>query len=453
MNALLISAYELGHQPLGLASSAAHLLARGFAVRCLDLSVETLDEESVRRADAIGISIPMHTATRIGLRVADRVRALNPAAPVAFYGLYASLNAEILLARGATAVIGGEFEEPLADWCEAVRDGDPGRAVPGVSVPGRIAAPFLGRTPALVPARDFLPPLSKYARLDDGREFHLAGCVEASRGCAHICTHCPITPVYAGRVRITDPAVVREDIARLVALGARHVTFGDPDFLNAVRHSLDVAHALHDDHPGVTFDVTAKVEHLVEQASVVEELASLGLVFVVSAVESLNDGILRHLAKDHTRADVERALAITRKAGVTLRPSLVSFTPWTTRRDFLDILDFVDDEGLHGQVDPVQMAIRLLVPPGSALLDAEAFAPFRGPLDPERLHHVWTHPDPEMDRLQEAVAAIVERAGETRETPVDTFTRIRAAAGAPSGRPRPAVPAIPPPRLTEAWFC
>ena len=30
------------------------------------------------------------------------------------------------------------------------------------------------------------------------------------------------------------------DIARLVAIGARHITLGDPDFLNGVRHSLRI---------------------------------------------------------------------------------------------------------------------------------------------------------------------------------------------------------------------
>ena len=61
---------------------------------------------------------------------------------------------------------------------------------------------YLGRQQFVVPRRDLLPPLERYARLDDGARQKLAGYVEASRGCAHRCLHCPITPVYNGRLRI-----------------------------------------------------------------------------------------------------------------------------------------------------------------------------------------------------------------------------------------------------------
>src|SRR5205807_4634599 len=97
------------------------------------------------------------------------------------------------------------------------------------------------------------------------------------------------------------------------------------------------------------------------------ELAAAGCVFVVSAVESLSDRVLGILDKGHTRADVFAALALARAAGLVLRPSFVAFTPWTTRDDYLDLLDWVDREALWDHVDPVQWTIRLLVPPGSLL--------------------------------------------------------------------------------------
>ncbi len=453
MNVLLISVYELGHQPLGLASPAAHLLDRGFSVQCLDLSIDPFDGQRVRDADAVGISIPMHTATRIGLRFADRIRAENPEAVLYFYGLYASLNAGILFEHGAAAVIGGEFEEPMADWLDAIRSGRAAGGIAGVATPGRHAAPFLGRTRFRKPARHLLPPLERYAHLHSGEELVIAGAVEASRGCAHVCLHCPITPVYAGRVRIVDSAVVREDIRALHDMGARHVTFSDPDFLNAVRHSLAVARSLHADFPGTTFDITAKVEHIVEHSGVVEELAGLGLNFIVSAVESLNDGVLRILDKGHTRRDVEAAFAIAARAGVALRPSLVSFTPWTRKSDYRDVLDFVEEHGLHDHVDAVQYAIRLLVPPGSPLADAPEFLPHAGSFDAEALLHEWNHPDPDMDALHEAVMRIVEDAARQREDALTTFDRIRTAADAGTAATRPRRRNLPPPRLTEAWFC
>ncbi len=459
MNVLLLSCYELGHQPLGLASPAAHLLAAGATVQCLDLAVEPFDEAKVETAELVGISVPMHTALRLGVAAARRVRAVNPGCHICFYGLYASLNGDYLLGECADSVIGGEFEGPLRHLVETLS----GRESPGsegVWTRDRPSAPFLGRQDFLVPNRSMLPPLAKYARLEhEGRRL-LVGYVEASRGCAHRCLHCPITPVYEGRLRIVPADVVRADIGQMVAMGAEHITFGDPDFLNGVKHSMQVARNLHQDFPHLTFDVTAKVEHIVEHRALFAELHGLGCLFIVSAVESLSDTILAHLEKGHTRADVAEALAITREAGIALRMSLVSFTPWTSLDDFIDVLEFVEQHDLIYHVDPVQYAIRLLVPPGSALLDTSQLTPHVGQLDQGDFAHTWTHPDPRMDALHHGVCQLVETAVHGDEDPFITFHRVKHfALEARAGRPMPAAtPAREhagdrPPRLSESWFC
>src|SRR5919201_3028662 len=233
MDVLLLSTYELGHQPLGLARPAAHLTAAGHRVTCADLSIDHLPRQTVRKADFIGISIPMHTATRLGVRLAERVRSLNPRAHVCFYGLYASLNAETLLDRFADSVVGGEFEAPLVDLAGRLDRGQPAAGLGVQTADG--GEVFLGRQAFDLPRRDCLPPLERYARLDDGAQQKLAGYVEASRGCAHRCLHCPITPVYGGRLRIVPAEVVLEDVRRLIQMGAEHITFGDPDFFNGVK--------------------------------------------------------------------------------------------------------------------------------------------------------------------------------------------------------------------------
>ena len=114
MPALLISTYDLGHQPFGLASAAAALQSAGVPAVCADLSREPLPESAVTDAELIAFFLPMHTATRLALPVIDRVRALNPGAVLCAYGLYAPLNAALLRERGVTAIIGGEFEDDLA---------------------------------------------------------------------------------------------------------------------------------------------------------------------------------------------------------------------------------------------------------------------------------------------------------------------------------------------------
>ena len=449
---LLVSTYELGHQPHGIALPAAFLERAGFHPAALDLSVEPLDPERILRARLVAISVPMHTALRLGIAAAGRIRRIRPDAVLCFHGLYAPQNAARLLSAGARAVLGGECEEELvalasalergeADLSRFVRDG-PGAALP------RLAHP--------VPSRAALPAPDRYARLAEpgGRE-RTAGYAEASRGCKHLCRHCPVVPIYRGRFFAVPVEIVASDVERQVAAGVTHVTFGDPDFLNGPSHALRVARAVHQRFPALTFDFTAKVEHLLRHRAAVAELAGLGALFVTSAVESLSDLVLDRLAKGHTRADALRAFDLCAEAGLTLRPSLIPFTPWSTLDDLLDLLDVFEARGWLAQLDPVQLAIRLLLPPGTPLL-ADPDLVLDG-LDEEALTWRWTHPDPRMDALHARVAAAVEEGVTRGDDPLAVVARVKALALAAAGREhvhvaRPFSGARTP-RLTESWFC
>ncbi len=370
---LLVSCYELGHQPYNLASPTAALRAAGFDPLAIDTSVQDLPDEAVVRAKLVAISVPMHTAMRLGEHVARRVRGLNPTAHITFFGLYAWLNADYLFgaseasgdshARLADSVIGGEFEQPLLNLAQGLERFGPNMAGAepprGVGFPERRADPYIGRISYLVPHREGLPPLASYGGLLRDDEVLTAGYTEATRGCKHTCLHCPITPVYRGRFFAVPRDIVLADIRSQVAAGAKHITFGDPDFLNGPTHALRVARALHSEFPDVTFDATIKVEHILKHREVFPELRELGCIFVVSAVESLSDAVLKHLDKGHTKADVATALDIMASAGIPLRASLVAFTPWTTLEDYLELIDFVEARQLFDCIDPVHYAIRL----------------------------------------------------------------------------------------------
>ena len=458
---LLLSCYELGHQPLGIAWPRAFLEQAGFAPEVLDLAVEAFDEARVRRARFVGIAVPMHTALRLGVRAAERIRRLNPDCFICFYGLYAQLNADYLLAHVADAVIGGELEGPLVALVEQVtREGR--AAVAGVAGAAQPPAAALSRLVYPVPDRRGLPSLERYVHLVRGDgTVTPAGYVEASRGCLHHCLHCPIPPVYGGRFFAVPRDVVLEDIRRVVADGAGHITFGDPDFLNGPGHALKLVRALHAEFPSVTYDFTAKIEHILKGRELFPEFGATGCVFVVSAVESLSDAVLANLEKGHTAADVPVALDIVRGAGIALRPSFVAFTPWTTLADYESLLDFVQAHDWISEVDPVQYAIRLLVPPGSSLVPHPAMRPHLGPLDAATFSYGWAHPDPRMDRLHAEVRGLVEAAAGDGDDAGVTFDRIRAAVCAVAGTatPRTSVAtarmpgATRSPRLTESWFC
>src|SRR4051794_19160390 len=448
MRVLLVSTYELGHQPLHVASPAAALCSAGHEVRCLDLSVQHWDLEQVEWADRVAFSVPMHTAMRLAMSAAEAVKRDHPDKPVCFYGLYALVSRDLTLGRLADRVIAGEYEPALVAWAG------------GAQTNGNVIE--LGRGSFETPARDLLPPLERYARLAIGEEERLVGYVEASHGCVHVCRHCPVPTVYDGRIRIVGAETVLEDIQQLVAAGARHITFGDPDFLNGRKHSLAVARAMHERFPELTFDCTVKVEHILEFPQVWPELARYGCLFVVSALESVNDGILVRLKKDHTTSQAAHAIALLREHGIELRPSFMPFTPWTTREDIVELLDFVAEHDLVGNVDPVQYTIRLLLPEGSLLLERPDMRPHLGGYDAERLSYRWTPIDPDSDRLQARLAALVQQSAAGSEPIPETFAKVRAAALHAAGRsPSPAGRAHPilagstegRPRLTEPWFC
>jgi radical SAM superfamily enzyme YgiQ (UPF0313 family) len=448
---LLVACYELGHQPLAVAWPVAFLERYGYAPDVMDVSVEPIDSAKAARARLAAISVPMHTALRLGVGIAERIRKVNPGCHVCFYGLYATLNAEWLLATCADSVLAGELEPDLVELASRLERGEPA---------GGVRAPNLAKLDFPVPRRDALPDLTKYARLERDGRLELTGYVEGSRGCKHQCRHCPIPPVYGGRFFVVPKDVVLADVRQLVAAGARHITFGDPDFLNGPGHAMALARALHAEFPDVSFDVTAKVEHLLRHRRLLPELAALGCAFVVTAVESLSDTVLGHLAKGHTRADFVEALSLTRAAGLVLRPTWVPFTPWTTLDDYRAMLDFIARERLVDHIDPVQYLIRLLIPPGSLLLEHEAMRPHLGELVQDAFHYRWTHPDPRMDQLHAEVSAAVANGADGKHDAPVTFARIvalaAAAAGDSSGVPT-TVEAPPnrsrPPRLTEPWFC
>jgi radical SAM superfamily enzyme YgiQ (UPF0313 family) len=456
---LLISCYELGHQPFHLASLSAMLKQAGYDPLPIDVSVEAPDDEMLRKARFVAISVPMHTALRLGEQIAQRIRALNPQAFICLYGLYALLNADHLLQTTIDAAIGGEYEVPLLKLIEAMERQE-SSAIPGVRTRQETAEPWLAHTPFVVPERSSLPGLERYARLEWNGELHLAGYTETTRGCKHTCQHCPITPIYHGRFFAVPRAIVLADIRTQVAQGAEHITFGDPDFWNGPTHAMRILRAMHQEFPTITFDATIKIEHLLKYRELLPEMKTLGCAFVVSAVESLNDDVLKQLDKGHTAQDVATVFTLMEQAGISLRPSLLPFSPWETLESYSHLLDFLETRHLIEHIDPVHLSIRLLIPPGSALLYNTDSAQWLGELDATAYTYRWQHSDPRMDTLQAQIAILVEQGESTQADSITTFFQVKALTQAARGNDFSVAHALEHygqrkilPHLTESWFC
>jgi radical SAM superfamily enzyme YgiQ (UPF0313 family) len=455
LQVLLVSTYELGRQPFSVASPAAWLAADGAVVETLDLAVELLRPESVRRAHLVAFSVPMHTATRLVLRHLPTVRSVNPDAAICCFGLYAGMNDEYLRSAGADYVLAGEYEEGLAQIARIIDARRWNAPTPGPPPPTVSTA----RLNFMVPDRSGLPPLDRYARLVSQEGERLTGSTETTRGCKHLCRHCPIVPVYGGRFRVVQRDVVLEDIRQQVRAGAGHITFGDPDFLNGPAHSMAIARKLHEEFPHVTYDVTIKIEHLIKHAGLIPLLKETGCLFVTSAVEAFDDPTLEALQKHHTKEDVIQVIQYFRAEGLHLSPTFVAFTPWTTTQSYLDFMDTIDELDLVESVAPVQYAIRLLIPQRSSLLGLPFVQSCIRDFDPAGLAFPWVHPDPQVDSLFNRVLDVVSKqiaAGTDRES---IFAEVRSiAAEAGGGHPprplradRKADRVIP--RLTEQWYC
>ncbi len=456
---LLVSAYELGHQPVHVASPAGRLREAGHEVDALDLAVQSYDPERVAWAQAVAISVPMHTAMRLGIGFAERVRRDHPTTPICAYGLYAPVGAERTVGPTFDAAIAGEYEHGLRAWVDAVATG--ATTAEAAQAAGPLIQRGRGRDRFATPARDLLPGLLGYARMEHAGDQHLSAAVETTHGCKHRCKHCPLPTVYDGQFRVVDQESVLADVDQLVAAGAQHLTFADADFLNGPRHALELTRAIHDRHPHLTTDATVKVEHILAHRHVWPQLAASGMTFVISAVESLDDPILELLDKGHTAQEAGEAVHVLRAHGIEPRPTFLPFTPWSTPQTLNRIVDWILAHDLVGNVDPVQLTIRLLVPEGSLLAEHPAFTPHVTGHDTDALQLRWAHPDPAMDALQaELETYVAERAdadADPTATLVEVARRIRRAAGradadeaaaqveagAVTGRPR----------MTEPWFC
>lgn len=436
MQVVLLSTYDLGHQPFGLASPAAWLRSHHHNVTCADLAVDTMPDEAVRSADLVAIYLPMHTAARLAVAAIQKAKLLNSRAHLCCYGLYAPLNEQYLRDLGVSTIIGGEFEAELVALADGLR---------------RNGGPIsLERLRFHVPDRSDLPPLESYASLRTNATTRLAGYTEASRGCKHRCRHCPVVPVYNGTFRVVQLEVVLEDVRRQVAAGARHITFGDPDFLNGPTHAMQLVDRFHAEFPSISYDATIKIEHLRQRRRLLPELKRTGCLFVTSAVESLDDEVLRKLDKGHTRQDFLAVVRDFHELGLTLSPTFIAFMPWTTLEGYREFLRALLELDLIENISPVQLALRLLIPAGSRLLELEEVQAVLQGWNAPALLHCWKHPDAAVDTL--AAAALKAAAGEGSRRQI--FARIwELAHGTRLPDESGLVPRATIPYLDEPWYC
>jgi len=234
----------------------------------------------------------------------------------------------------------------------------------------------------------------------------------------------PDTVVKNGVWPAVPVEVVLADILQQVQAGAEHISFGDPDFFNGPTHAMKVVAAMHAKFPNLSFDATIKIQHIVDHPELLPRLRAAGCLFITAAVESVDEKVLEYLAKNHTGADFERALQLCREARISLAPTFVPFTPWTTLEGYLDLLRTLVRLRLAQAVPPIQLCIRLLVPAGSYLLQLPGFRETVGAFDAKLLGYPWHHADPRVDALQQVVQACAAQGDQQGSARSDIFAQV-----------------------------
>lgn len=424
---LLVSTYESGFQSLGTTVAAAHLKQAGVSCRLLDLSlVSAPPSEELQRYTMVGFHVPMYHALPQSFNLASRIRTLDPRPKIFFFGLYAGLFRYEILDKYGDHVFHTNWEDELLDVVLHRGNGHSpvqiGHSVP--MDPKRPAYSYKRQDRFLPPAREFLPDLGHYARFMDNGARLLTGNVETSRGCIHPCTHCPLPPVYGGKVTLIPEEVVLTDIDNLVRMGARHLSFIDPDFLNAPRHSLSIVQQMNERYPFLTYDFTAKITHFRRHAEYVEQLAPLGLRYALTAMEFNDEDTLERLKKKHSTDDLQWTIDFLRSLGVHVKPTFVFVNPWVTVEDMMNLLDFIEENDLIECVDPVQYKIRLLLFRNSLLLDGTYIdrSTFGNEND---FYTEWRHEDPAIEALYRDLVRVVDHHMAIGASFNDTFQAVR----------------------------
>ena len=262
VNVLLISTYELGRQPFGLASPAAWLRAAGATVTLLDLAVQSLDEGAVAAADLVAFYVPMHTATRLAAALVPRIRGAQPArSPVLLWPVCADERGATCADWARTRSWAASSRRGWSRWSSAcARTGQARAAGADMS---------LARQRFLIPDRGGLPALGRYAYLRgrdserrDGRATPrrpAAASTCAATARSRRSTAAPSASSSPRSCWRTSPS--RSRPARSTSPSATPISSTAPAMPCASCEEL------HQRFPALTYDVTIKVEHLLQHAA------------------------------------------------------------------------------------------------------------------------------------------------------------------------------------------
>ncbi len=397
---LLVSNFEGGYQPISVATACSALIDNGFNTSILDTYVDGIKEEVLEKADFVAISIPLFDALFPAIEIAKIVRKLNKKAHIAFFGQYASINANRLSPKYSDTCISGEWEDVLVDLAQQLSENKDTifSTVMSLSQVKRCGQKVIQKF--YVPNRKLLPPLHKYPQDQIDKlcgNKQVVGGTEISRGCHHKCLYCSVYAAYEGKVLTIPEEVTILDVRNMVKNGMTHLTFMDADYFNSKYNGINIIKKLHSEFPTLTYDFTTRVDHINANKEIIAEMSNLGVKFITTAIEFPCQEVVDEIAKDINIKDIEEALHFLRGTNIKINPTFIMFNPWIKLENLMDFKVFVKKNKLDDIIDPIQYETRLHIYKGSPLMQRKSIQNLE--LVEHEFNYEWKHPDPRVDEV------------------------------------------------------
>ncbi len=403
VSSVLISIFEGGYQPINALSGLAALRNAGHETDFVDAYVEGYDINQLSEYDVIIFPVPLFDSLNSAIQLCKELDDAGSKAERVMFGQYATINAPYLSGRYAEHVVSGEWEVPLVSLLNR-KNGSEAPVVNtysyGAGSPEDSVAMLKLRGTMAKPMREVAPHLKKYPQPHLTKlmgEEKIVGGLELTRGCHHKCTYCSVFSAYDGKVVLGDIDKVIDDIDALVEQGMEHMTFIDAEFFNATRRSFDALARIHERHPNLTFDMTTRVDHILENRDKLSMLYDQGIRVITSALEFPKNEVLQQVRKEVDVDDLKESVRLVQNSGIILNPTFIMFNPWVGLDDFPKFNDFLVETNMEDAVDPVQYETRLHLYKGSPLLKNETIKSLR--LEEHEFYYEWFHSDPRVDEL------------------------------------------------------
>lgn len=344
----------MGFPPIGIMSLSAVLKRAGHECTMFDqANPETpnaviVDEIRRQKPTLVGLSFLSTTSYPYAKMLARQIRAAAPDVRLAFGGVFATLNAELvkLQCPEVDFVCRGDGEQLILDLLDRLEDPS---TVAGltwakdgtvVSNPNRALDRNLDQWP--FPDREGLPldfiesmPLDVPAVLSLERFTTM----QTSRGCPWPCVFCDIPIFNEGKWRSRSPQHVVDEFRHLQQSGYGAVYFVDDHFLLQPRRIEAICKGI--EEAGVTIQwgcegrVDSTAQHLFPA------MAGANCRTLMFGVESGSQKILDRLKKDQTLEQVESAVDRAKSAGIEIvHGFFVVGSPDETVEDMRATFDF-----------------------------------------------------------------------------------------------------------------